>query len=67
MCRVNDKALGKIYHEPNLCRSQGVRVVGILCLPLNNGRKIMPTYRCKNLPTMEDRHNIPPIFLKGNE
>ncbi len=27
----------------------------------------MPTYGCKNLPTIEDRHNIPPIFWKGNE
>jgi hypothetical protein len=42
------KARGKIYHEPNLCRSQGVWMGGILC------EGFMPTYRSKNPPTIEE-------------
>jgi hypothetical protein len=47
------EAPSKIYHEPNLHRSRSIEMVRILCLFINSEREILPSYKCKNPPTIE--------------
>ncbi len=60
------KAQGKIYHEPNLCRSQWVWRRRFLCLLLNGGGVGIPLQvGIISLPSLS-RHNNPFNFCEGN-
>jgi hypothetical protein len=42
------KTRSKIYHEPNLCKSQGIWMEGFLCPLFNSGRVFTPTFSFAN-------------------